>query len=480
MKNKKKDGFFSKYKYIIAIFIATLLMSVGYSSINNVTLDLTGRSSMVATTGVFIHEATINQAANADVNSSEIQLFYQTMLRSKVALLTDNLNSTLPITITVYNKSAYDVYFDDVIYSNEFYDNNHIDYTLSGISHLQKLAKNTSVTFTITFKYTNAYKNSSPSQPYDNILNSYLNFRFLKGYDIIYTDISGSGYTSLVLEGGNLSVNFGANATDDIEVTGLTTGTTYTKGTHFTYTNGVLTFNNVTESLEVTGITYGPQIVYSNATTYDHTTLTANQITVFNNIAGKPKVTVDANGIITSFEYTDVGSGVVFSEGSSFNTGVNAFDTDKGYTIHLKFTMDSYDNVNRDILSAMKKSNGNKYNGFIFYVYSASRFYINATASGSNINGGTFGTRLCDGWQTTSGSKTYTLDMTYTPSPNKAITATLTPSTSGSPYTASSNNLSYYPDTLNDSSIVLGGNIANHNKDIDSMIVLEFSVSKTN
>ena len=382
MNNKKKESFFSKYKYIIAIFIATLLMSVGYSSINNVTLDLTGRSSMVATTGVFIHEATINQAANADVNSSEIQLFYQTMLRSKVALLTDNLNSTLPITITVYNKSAYDVYFDDVIYSNEFYDNNHIDYTLSGISHLQKLAKNTSVTFTITFKYTNAYKNSSPSQPYDNILNSYLNFRFLKGYNITYSNISGS-YTNLVLEGGNLNVNFGANAPDDVEVVGSTTGTTYTKGTHYTYTNGVLTFNNVSEGLDVTGINNSGGTIISQDP-YDPDNNQPNTTVVYVNSPGEPEVTTDENGEVTSFEFTDE-SGTLFN-GTGIDTGFIPFANNKNFEIrmHAKFPSSTNASNNGLALDARVKSGGN--NAIQVGYFNKKNFQVYLRGSNANNN----------------------------------------------------------------------------------------------
>ena len=478
MKDKKIKNY--RKFYLIAIFIATILMSIGYARVESVTDTLAGRVSAVKTTGIFIYDATINASSPANVYDSNISIMYSTMMQSRV-VLNDNVNSTLTMNITIYNKSDDDVYFDNTVYGDNFYDNNNIDFTLNGLTHGQKLAKDANVSFTITFKYTDAYKGSNPST-FTNTLNSYIGFIFKKGCSITYTNISGSGYPSLILEGENLSVNFGSNAPTSIKVIGTSTSTEYVLNTDYTYSNGVLTFNGVSESLEIQDASSGPSVIVDNTTTtYDHNTLTAGTTTIFNNIAGKPKVVVDENGKVISFEYTDVGTGVVFTN-NHLDTGVDAFDT-TGYTIHLKFKTDTSANTNKMIITALNNTNGKKYNGFALFVSSATKFYLNATTSATNLANSSqvFGSRLNnDGWNTTAGEKEYTFDMTYTPNPSKSLSASLVPVTSGnSSFTATQNQLGYYPDSINDISISIGGGAAN-GRDMASMTVLEFSIVKNN
>ena len=168
----------------MAILIATVFMSIGYATINSVTLDFDGSANAFRTTGVFIYDASIDSTSPANVFDSNISIMYSTMMQSRV-VLNENTSSTLSMNVTIYNKSNNDVYFDRVVYGDNFYDNNNIDYTLSGLSHGQKLSVDDSVTFTITFKYTDQYKASNPST-FTNVLNSYLDFRFVNGYTITY------------------------------------------------------------------------------------------------------------------------------------------------------------------------------------------------------------------------------------------------------------------------------------------------------
>ncbi len=298
-----------------------------------------------------------------------------------------------------------------------------------------------------------------------------LDFDFRRVFDITYINFNNiGGLPTSIISGETKNITF--SSTNGIPLSVNVTNATAN------YTSPTLTLSNVTDNIEITGTFSGYTVVSDNTTTtYNHNTLTPNTDTTFNNIAGKPRVVVDANGKVISFEYTDTGSsGIAFAEGDSFDTGVDAFDSD-GYTIHLKFKMDPYDNTGKMVLSAMKKTNGQKYAGFSFNVYSGSRFYLYANTNGANINQTAFGT-LIGTFNVNSGEQTYDFDMTYTPTPSKGISITFTPSTSGSPYTATSNYLDYYPDSLEDTSIVLGGSVANHNKDIETMTILEFSVTK--
>ena len=133
------------------------------------------------------------------------------------------------------------------------------------------------------------------------------------------------------------------------------------------------------------------------------------------------------------------------------------------------------------ILSAINNVKNKKYNGFALFVSSATQFYLNATDTGTNIANTTtvFGSRLCDGWKTTAGEKEYTFDMTFAPSPSKSITSSQTPVTSGSTtYSSSTNQLSYYPDSIEDISITIGGGGTLTGRNLASMTVLEFSITK--
>ena len=79
-------------------------------------------------------------------------------------------------------------------------------------------------------------------------------------------------------------------------------------------------------------------------------------------------------------------------------------------------------------------------------------------------------------------TQTFTLDITYTPNPNKSMVTTFTPITNGNEtYTTTNNNESIIPDTLENATITVGGSgLPNDtSKDVNSVTILEFSVSKT-
>ena len=168
--------------------------------------------------------------------------------------------------------------------------------------------------------------------------------------------------------------------------------------------------------------------------------------------------------------------------GGSLDTGILAFDG-SGFTLHLKVTMNPANNTGKYLISALKSVENNKYAGIIFYCYSGNLFSANVSQSGT-ISSSAFGSRLnTNGWKVRNNtSQTFTLDITYTPAPSKSITITFTPVQSGSStYNATSNQLNYIPDALDNVTITIGGSgLANDtSKDINSMTILEFSVSET-
>jgi len=203
------------------------------------------------------------------------------------------------------------------------------------------------------------------------------------------------------------------------------------------------------------------------------------------NIEGNPIVTADDDGKITSFEYTNISTnGISFTTGHTLNTGIIAFD-DTGFTIHLVIKMNPRDNTGKRLVSAFQQNSGSSnYAGFTFYCYSNQYFYLDASNSAS-ITGTSFGTHINNnGWRVQSNQEqTFTLDITYTPAPNKSISASFTPVRSGSNSSFSSNDtntMSYIPDSLPNATIILSGNgIANNTaKDLTAATIYEFSVTK--
>ena len=99
---------------------------------------------------------------------------------------------------------------------------------------------------------------SSNPSTIPNELDAYINFGFRQIYPITYVRIDGTGYPSYVTkwkssdnQSSDLNVNFGSNAPEELIITGGNTGTVYSLGTDYTYTNGALSFPNVAEPLTV-------------------------------------------------------------------------------------------------------------------------------------------------------------------------------------------------------------------------------------
>ena len=202
--------------------------------------------------------------------------------------------------------------------------------------------------------------------------------------------------------------------------------------------------------------------------------------TLFTNVPGKPLITVDGDGKVLSFEYTDVGDeGVLYTVGTSVDTGVLAFDASP-ITIHIVYEMNTGDNTGKYVFSSLVSGSGNKkYSGFVFYCYSASLFYLNA-GKNANMNNTGFGSRVTNGFRTSTGTKTYTLDFTFDPTTatNPTANISLTPVTSGSDnYSVQSQ---YFPQSLDGATITIGGNgvSGDTSKDVASMKVLELRVSR--
>ena len=233
---------------VIAILIATVFMSIGYASSNNV-VTVTGTGNIAMT-----HEVLISSASSAS-NDSTINSFSGTMLNSTVDLTN---NTTQTFTITISNNTTEDVMFDQVLRDTEaslFYSNQNITFDINGLSRYDILLPSQSITFTITFHYV---ENFTPSTAQDRVLNSYINFKFKKGYSVTYNNINttNQNYDTIVLQNDTLVVNFNTDVPYDVRV--KSGNTVLTKGTDFTYevdpinsNNMILTVPNVTNDITI-------------------------------------------------------------------------------------------------------------------------------------------------------------------------------------------------------------------------------------
>ncbi len=167
--------------FLLLILIATLFMSIGYASINNITMDINGTVSAKAQEGVFITDVELNELytnyVEVDLNS---HIEISTIFDSKIVLSPNNKDSQISYDITFYNNYSYPVYFYDVLRKFNIPEgantNDDIIYEVN-INKNDEILSKASKTITIIFKYKDTIKNEL-EQIENNVLNYYANFEF--------------------------------------------------------------------------------------------------------------------------------------------------------------------------------------------------------------------------------------------------------------------------------------------------------------
>lgn len=166
----------TKSRTILLLFcLATLFIGIGYASINSVTLDIKGTAIAKQMEGIIITDVKYTSNNNANEQDSKINKYYQTVLDSSIVLSKTDTSSSITYEIVIYNNTSTEAYFDQVTFLDEFYDNELITYSLTGITAGDCINPYTSKSFFITFKYKEGITNII-----NNVLNSYLNFKFKK------------------------------------------------------------------------------------------------------------------------------------------------------------------------------------------------------------------------------------------------------------------------------------------------------------
>ena len=163
---------------MLILVLSCCFLGIGYASIANINLDITGTAALKKQTGVAIKEVTLSDDHGSGSTSS-INNYYQTLLDSTVVLNNDS-SSYVTYEITIKNLSSSEKEFKGVVYDQAFYDNPAITYEINGLDVGDTLDAGEEVTFTVKFKY------AETQASYDNTtLNSVLNFKFETAEEII-------------------------------------------------------------------------------------------------------------------------------------------------------------------------------------------------------------------------------------------------------------------------------------------------------
>ena len=155
---------------LFLLFMSMILMGIGYASIQSVTGEITGKASSKMQDGVFITNVEYVSDVDANKDSSKIELYSGTMMKSTVKLSSTNINSQIKYKVTVYNNSEERQPFTGVRHGDEYYDNNDIIFEVNGFKPGQTIEPKETKDIIITFKY----KNNIPE---NTVLKSYLNFK---------------------------------------------------------------------------------------------------------------------------------------------------------------------------------------------------------------------------------------------------------------------------------------------------------------
>ena len=185
---------------LVLLFMSIILMGIGYASIQSVTGEITGKASSNMQDGVFITNVEYVSDVDANKDSSNIELYSGTMMKSTVKLSSTNINSQIKYKVTVYNNSEERQPFTGVRHGDEYYDNNDIIFEVNGFEPGQTIEPKETKDIIITFKY----KNNIPE---NTVLKSYLNFKMSNPNRMVTAD------------GGDASTNYltGTVTKDKIE-----------------------------------------------------------------------------------------------------------------------------------------------------------------------------------------------------------------------------------------------------------------------
>lgn len=177
MKKQKKKLIYSSVNKIfpIIIFIITVLMGIGYASINSIIIGIDGEVIAKNQDGVYITDISyVKENSESENENIIIYSADQTIVNSFVSLENNDISSSVKLKVTVYNSNIEDYVFVGTFYDDEFYDNKNIVLELDGVKTEDIISYGEYLTFYVTFKY----KDIEEANNNLNTLTSIIDYRF--------------------------------------------------------------------------------------------------------------------------------------------------------------------------------------------------------------------------------------------------------------------------------------------------------------
>ena len=114
--------------------ISTVFLGLGYAAVSNITLELEGSTNVKKIDYIKITNINYKEDVSANSDESKINNYYASTFNSKI-VLGDNIDSSISYLITVRNDTDNAFKYIDTIHDNSsiFYDNQNIEYIVSGI-----------------------------------------------------------------------------------------------------------------------------------------------------------------------------------------------------------------------------------------------------------------------------------------------------------------------------------------------------------
>ena len=183
--------FLQKQKIVLFLsFFATIFMSIGYASINDISLSFNGVGNILINDGLRITNI-VNETNNYADDINSVIDFNDIFINSTI-ILGNRSDSSITYRVTVDNNTDKDYRYYGLLYDGEaslFYDNNNIQATSNNLNTL--LASGQSMDILLTFSYADGYTPTSAET-----LNSYIKLNFEERY---VARIGSSYYDSLQL-----------------------------------------------------------------------------------------------------------------------------------------------------------------------------------------------------------------------------------------------------------------------------------------
>ena len=223
--------------FIFLLSISTTIMGIGYAAINNVALELGGSTTVKKIDYIKITKVDYKSDVLANLEESKINNYYMTTINSRI-VLGDDSDSSISYDITLKNDTDKSFKYVDAIHddSAKFYDNGGIEYEVTGIKKGDLILPENEKIITITFKY----KNASIE---DTVLNSYINIKFSKVFNIDYVNIDGNNLINSIAEEEISNIEF-SDPPVDLDIVGEL---------DYEYVNGVLSISNVESDIKIIG-----------------------------------------------------------------------------------------------------------------------------------------------------------------------------------------------------------------------------------